>query len=229
MSSADDPVQGLKASVAQSAVDVFGTILVGLTDEIDQPLGVYDPVANLTGVLIRHVYGDEDVHYPSILVSVQWGAMTAGMGYDVVDEDPDTYIPTYGRWARRSTITLTVRDVSDAGRTYLADVLAGAILDGYWVNPATGLPVDEVVRIWLAERGIQFTGLGAIGYPPPELDAARPDGQIYTATIPVQCDIWVTSTGSVGPTIGGATLDLYVTDDTQTDLPSNPTSIPAAF
>lgn len=234
----DAPVPDLMASVARRAINVFQTILVGLTDEAGVPwtfVGPTDAVTNPPGVSMRYRYSDEDKRYPEIVVSVALGPSDAGMALGRIDTDDipwngstPTGAPVYGAYRRNSSIILTVRALSDAERTYLYDALDSALDFGFWTNPATGRVVDQVMRRWLAEVGIDYIGTDKPDFPPARMDESRPEGQVYEAALVVRCNVWTVTLGGQQPTIALPTVQVYSTTSDGVTLPSNPTTITVA-
>jgi len=174
--------------VTERAVGILSTILVGLQTEAGAAW--MDIQGHPYTVPMTGVYPDQLDQWPIVVVTTELGDMSAGFALGRLDTDDGTgyttgltptYAPIYGWRATDSTITLAIQALSEAQRTYLVDVLTAGILWGFWTNPATSAPVDQVVRRWLAEAGIDLKVVKRPRYPDPKADDPRPEGQRFNA------------------------------------------------
>jgi hypothetical protein len=191
------PVNALRQVVTERAVGVLSTILVGLQTEAGKPWT--DIKGQPYTVPMTGAYPDQIDQWPIIVVTTELGDLSAGYALGRLDTDDDTGDPIYGTRAENSTITLQIQALSEAQRTYLTDVMTAGILWGFWTNPATGKPVDQVVRRWLGEAGIILRSVRKPRFPDPRSDDPRPEGQRFNAEISLLTDVWVTDLGSALP------------------------------
>lgn len=174
------PYLNLLEAVIYNAIACIQPILAGLKDEHDQPISVP----------MRSVYTDLESEFSEVVLEFHPGAIQFMGGMNLQLYDPINNVYTYGVHAPESTILLGVKARKDAERWFLVDALLSGIMASFSVD-ASGNPYENEVLHNLGLCGIIVTGFGALDAPSPDLGDVRPEGQVYEATLPVQCDVWM--------------------------------------
>ena len=137
-----------------------------------------------------------------------WAILTASSKSSSGSFGLITSCPCCAIFAERSTIELRIRARSDPERLFLADTLISGIWAAWAYDPA-GNVREAIIQRQLAEAGIQLQEIGQPSYPEPTLADARPEGQIYQATVPLVCTLqmsWDTGTTTYGAITVGPTV-----------------------
>jgi len=182
----------------RSVITVLTPLLTGITDESGAAYTI--PIVS--------ALRDSSQQLPEVQVRVRLGRMRGQMGLNQWGTDDQTGSPLSLVFAERSTIELRIRARSDPERLFLADTLISGIWAAWAYDPA-GNVREAIIQRQLAEAGIQLQEIGQPSYPEPTLADARPEGQIYQATVPLVCTLqmsWDTGTTTYGAIAVGPTV-----------------------
>lgn len=174
-----DIVAILQALVAPSA---------DLRDEANQPYSV----------AVRAQHSQRDVTAPMVVVELIPGAIPHQASLNRLYFDTTNQHWVWGVRAERSRILIKCRERNEATRRFLLDTMLSGILTSYAVGPPV---VEAVILVALSAVGLSSMSFDAVDLPPPQLDAARPEGQVFTAVLPLRADVqlsWTTPPVTVG-------------------------------
>ena len=206
------PFDNATESIVVNTIRIVKGFLQDVTDEIGNPLPVE----------VRSIRSISEIEEPEVTISLRLGIAPFGLGRNILSIDYDgesvdyggnTGI-TYGFMARNSHLVLAVNARSDAERHFITDNIINGIVASYATYQ--GQDWDGAVADEFAEIGVVLKGIDEVRFDMPILSGARPHGQIYTATIDLLCDVWVTWNNDQGYTPSEITV--------QSTLISNPTS-----
>jgi len=186
-------IEGSKADLSAKVATVLQAVFTGIQDEAGNTVtATGQPYA----VTVTNDDPDIVAPWPSVSIFLDIPARPAGFGLQKWDElDDGTEV--FGTFAERATIHCTITARRDAERTYLADYLTYWIERAVWIDPATQIRYDGVIKLWLGTLGIVYRGVGHVEYPAPNAASARPEGEPFVAIVPILCDITVTWVGGL--------------------------------